>query len=143
MRYAKDVPEAEDLMQDAFVALYRDLYQYRPMGALGAWVRRVTVNTALQHIRKKRMLFSDVEMTDLANMIESRDDIIGTMSAEEIMTMVQQLPDGYRVVFNLYIIEGFNHNEIGEKLGISANTSKSQLSRAKRMMRKMLENALT
>ena len=69
MRYAKDVPEAEDIMQDAFVKLYRDLYQYQPTNALGAWVRRVTVNTALMHVRKKRMLFSDVEQHNFAEKI--------------------------------------------------------------------------
>ena len=142
MRYAKDVPEAEDIMQDAFVTLYRDLYQYRPIGALGGWVRRVTVNTALQHVRKKRMVFSDVEMHTLSNKVEGDDDIMGVLNAKEIMRMVQLLPDGYRVVFNLYVVEGFSHKEIASQLNISVNTSKSQLSRAKSYLRKILETAL-
>ena len=142
MRYAKDVPEAEDIMQDAFVVLFRDLYQYRPMGALGAWVRRVTVNTALQHIRKKRMVFSDMEINTLADRVEGDNDIMGALNAKEIMRMVQLLPDGYRMVFNLYVVEGFSHQEVANQLGISVSTSKSQLSRAKSYLKKILETAL-
>jgi len=142
MRYAKDVPEAEDIMQDAFVVLYRDLYQYRPLSALGAWVRRVSVNVALMHVRKKRMIFSDVEMHTLADKVEGDDDIMGILNAKEIMKMIQLLPDGYRVVFNLYVVEGYSHKEIAEQLKVSVNTSKSQLSRAKRYLKKMLETAL-
>ena len=115
MRYAKDVPEAEDIMQDAFVVLYRDLYQYRPMSALGAWVRRVTVNVALMHVRKKRMVFSDVEMHTLAEKVEGDEDIMGMLNAKEIMRMVQLLPDGYRMVFNLFVIEGYSHQDNGIK----------------------------
>jgi RNA polymerase sigma-70 factor (ECF subfamily) len=143
MRYAKDVPEAQDIMQDSFVNLYRDLYQYEPTGALGGWVRRVTVNTALMHLRKKRMLFSDVEIHTLAEHRQGQDDILSNIGAKEIMKMVQELPDGYRVVFNLYVVEGFTHKEIGEQLKISENTSKSQLSRAKKMLRGVLEKSLT
>jgi RNA polymerase sigma factor (sigma-70 family) len=142
MRYAKDVPEAEDIVQDAFVVLYRDLYQYRPIGSFGGWVRRVTVNVALQHVRKKRMIFSEVEIDVMAEQVQSDETIIGNINAREIMRMVQLLPDGYRMVFNLYVVEGFNHAEIAEQLNITVNTSKSQLSRAKAYLRKMLETAL-
>lgn len=142
MRYAKDVPEAEDIMQDTFVKLYRDLYQYQPTSALGAWVRRVSVNTALMHVRKKRMLFSDVELYNLVEHRQSNDDVFSTIGAKEIMKMVQQLPDGYRIVFNLYVVEGYSHKEIAEQLNVSVNTSKSQLSRAKKMLRSVLEKAL-
>lgn len=142
MRYARDVPEAEDIMQDAFVNLYRDLYQYKPTGALGAWVRRVTVTTALMHIRKKRMVFSEIEIHTLAENRQSDDNILSAIGAREIMKMVQQLPDGYRMVFNLYVVEGFTHKEIAEQLKVSVNTSKSQLSRAKRMLRNVLEKTL-
>lgn len=142
MRYAKDVPEAEDVMQDTFVTLYRDLYQYKPSGPLGGWVRRVTVNVALQHVRKKKMIFSDVEMNTLAEQVEGDDQILGALHAREIMRMIQLLPEGYRIVFNLYVVEGFSHQEIAEQLDISVNTSKSQLSRAKKNLKKILESAL-
>ena len=133
---------AEDIVQDTFVVLYRDLYQYKPTGALGAWVRRVTVNTALMHIRKKRMVFSEIEIHTLAENRQSDDNILSAIGAREIMKMVQQLPDGYRMVFNLYVVEGFTHKEIAEQLKVSVNTSKSQLSRAKRMLRNVLEKTL-
>jgi RNA polymerase sigma-70 factor (ECF subfamily) len=142
MRYAKDVPEAEDMMQDAFIKLYRDLYQYQPSGALGAWVRRVTVNTALMHLRKKKVLYSEIELYDLPEIHHSSSDVFDTIGAAEIMKMVQQLPDGYRIIFNLYVVEGYTHKEIASQLNISVNTSKSQLSRAKKMLRTVLENTL-
>ncbi len=142
MRYANDVPEAEDIMQDTFVNLYRDLYQYKPVSALGAWVRRVTVTTALMHLRKKRMLFADTEIHSLEQILQNDDDVLATIGAKEIMKMVQQLPDGYRVVFNLYVVEGFSHQEIADQLDITVSTTKSQLSRAKKMLRTVLEKAL-
>ena len=143
MRYAKDVPEAEDIMQESFINLYRDLYQFTASGALGGWVRRVTVNTALRHVRKKRMVFSDIEISSLANTIQGDDEIMGSLRAKEIMRMIQLLPDGYRMVFNLYVIEGYNHQEIANQLKISINTSKSQLSRAKRYLKKLLEESVS
>lgn len=143
MRYAKDVPEAEDFMQDAFVALYRDLYQYKPTGALGAWVRRVAVNSALQQLRKKRMVFADVAWGRLAEEANYSSTVVDDLNTQAIMKMVQDLPDGYRVVFNMYVVEGYSHKEIGQQLGITENTSKSQLSRAKKALRKLLEQSLT
>lgn len=143
MRYAKDVPEAEDIMQEAFINLYRDLYQFKASGALGGWVRRVTVNTALRHVRKKRMVFSDVEISTLTNSIVTDDEIMGTLRAKEIMRMIQLLPDGYRMVFNLYVIEGYSHKEIAAQLGIAINTSKSQLSRAKKQLKGLLEQSVS
>ena len=142
MRYAKDVPEAEDMMQDAFVKLYRDLYQYKPTVALGAWVRKVAVNTALMHLRKKKARYSDVDLHDLSEVHQSSYEVFDTLGAKEIMKIVQQLPDGYRIIFNLYVVEGYSHKEIASQLNISVNTSKSQLSRAKKMLRTVLENTL-
>lgn len=139
MRYAKDRMEAEDFLQDGFIKIYKDLYQYKPTGALGAWMRRVMVNTALQHIRKRKMKFVDNELLQIADKYKTEDDILGQLRAKELVKMVQQLPSGYRAVFNLYVIEGYSHKEIAKELGITASTSKSQLSRAKAVLRKMIE----
>lgn len=144
LRYSKDYSEAQDLLQDGFIQIFKDLHQYKPIGPLGGWMRRVVINVALQHIRRKKKLFSDVDITTLSEKYESDDDIEGDLRAEALLKMVQQLPEGYRTVFNLYVVEGYPHKEIAEKLGISENTSKSQLSRAKAALRKMLEkNFLT
>ncbi|MGB1121266.1 MAG: RNA polymerase sigma factor, partial [Saprospiraceae bacterium] len=86
--------------------------------------------------------FSDVEQHNFAEKIQSNDDVLSTIGAKEIMKIVQQLPDGYRIVFNLYVVEGYSHKEIAAQLNISVNTSKSQLSRAKKMLRCVLEKVL-
>ncbi len=145
LRYARNREEAEDILQDGFVKIYSDLYQYRPTGALGAWMRRVMVNTALMHIRKRKKLFVDADMQQIANTYTNDDgnDIFSQFRAKALVLMIQQLPDGYRAVFNLYVIEGYSHQEIAEQLGISVNTSKSQLSRAKGVLRKLLEQEIT
>ena len=88
------------------------------------------------------MLFSDVGQHNFAEKIQSNDDVLSTIGAKEIMKMVQRLPDGYRIVFNLYVVEGYSHKEIAAQLNISVNTSKSQLSRAKKMLRCVLEKVL-
>ncbi len=142
MRYAKSREEAEDMLQEGFVKIYSDLYQYRPTGALGAWMRRVVVNVALQHIRRRKNLFPNVDLEKVAHTYQTDDEVFSKFREKALVNMVQQLPDGYRAVFNLYVVEGYSHQEIGEQLNISASTSKSQLSRAKATLRQMLEKQL-
>ncbi len=142
MRYAKDRAEAEDMMQEGFIKIYGDLYQYRPIGALGAWIRRVVINSCLRYIRKRKKLVFNEYSDESIQRMETNEDVVSDMSAKELVQLVQQLPDGYRTVFNLYVIEGYSHKEIAEQLDISVNTSKSQLSRAKSYLRNLLENIL-
>ncbi len=142
LRYAKNRDEAEDLLQEGFIKIFIDLYQYRPIGALGAWMRRVIINVALQHIRKRKNLFSDVELDKVAHLYTTQDEIFSQFRTKVLVKMIQQLPDGYRIVFNMYVIEGFSHQEIAEKLNITASTSKSQLSRAKATLRQLLEQQI-
>lgn len=139
MRYARDRAEAEDILQDGFVKIFTKLDQYNHKGALEGWVRRIIVNTALEHLRKQRLDFSDDEYAYLSY---SSDDfnIDKQLNADDLMAMVQNLSPGYRVVFNLYAIEGFSHKEIAEKLNISAGTSKSQLARARKILQDKLTN---
>jgi RNA polymerase sigma-70 factor (ECF subfamily) len=142
LRYASDHEEAKDWLQDGFIQIYKDLYQYKPTGPLGGWMRRVMINVALQHIRKKKRLFPIVEINQVAENYETTEDLFSHFRAKALMKMVQQLPDGYRAVFNLYVIEGYSHKEIAQKLGVSEATSKSQLSRAKMTLRKLLEEVV-
>ncbi len=142
MRYAKDRAEAEDMMQEAFIKVYSDLYQYKPIGPFGGWIRRVVINSCLRYIRKRKNLVFNDFSDEAVQAIPSNEDIVSDLEAKDLVRLMQKLPEGYRVVFNLYVIEGYSHKEISEQLGISVNTSKSQLSRAKANLRKALEKIL-
>jgi len=141
LRYAHDEAEAEDILQDAFIRIFGKLDQFNETGPLGAWIRRITVNTALESYRKRKSVKQQlVQVLDLKDLHPTTDDgIIEHMQAEELVKKIQQLPPGYRAVFNLYAVEGYNHPEIGELLGISEGTSKSQYSRARLMLRTMID----
>jgi RNA polymerase sigma-70 factor (ECF subfamily) len=137
-RYAANEQEAEDWLQDGFIRIYQDLYQYKPTGSLKAWMRKVTVNVCLKHIRRQKKLFPTVDLDEIAEKIEMpktpEED-----PQQALVPILQQLPEGYRAVINLYVIEEYSHKEIGEHLGISESSSRSQLTRAKNFMRKLIE----
>ena len=139
LRYASSTQDAEDYLQEGFVKVFKDLEQYRMEGPLGAWIRKVVINTILQQLRKRRIRFTDTELSDLEYNHRTEDDIPGNLDAEMITKYIQALPDGYRTVFNMFAIEGFTHQEIADTLGISTGTSKSQLSKARAMLRNRLE----
>lgn len=139
LRYAANRQEAEDWLQDAFVRAFADLAQYRGGGPLGAWLRKVSLNTVLQNLRKKKAFFTDTDISTFSDSREAEDvHILADIDAQRLIALMQKLPDGYRTVFNLYVIEGYNHEEIASMLGIQSGTSKSQLSKAKAMMRNLL-----
>lgn len=138
LRYFPDRMEAEDVLQEGFIKVFTHLEQYSGSGSLEGWIRRVIVNTALEKLRKKSFLFS---LNDHADAISesSSNSAFSTMEANELLKLVQELPQGYRIVFNLYAIEGYSHAEIAEKLGISEGTSKSQLARARGTLQKQVK----
>ncbi len=141
LRYANNKMDAEDMLQNAVMAIFLSLKTYDPeKAAFTTWAYRVVVNAALQHIRKwrKKDYLTDSE-EQANNYPDDAETIYDKMGARELMDMVQRLPAGYRVVFNLYVIEGFKHHEIAEKLGISVSTSKTQLFKARQMLKKQLE----
>lgn len=142
LRYAGDHAEAEDLLQDGFIKVFNDLHQFSFKGALGGWVRKVILNVALQHVRKKHRMFQVTETDVVVNQISADDNIISDLHAETLTKLIQKLPPGYRAVFNLYAIEGYSHLEIADMLGIEEGTSKSQLSKAKATLRVMIENVM-
>lgn len=143
LRYANSREDAEDILQEGFVKVFRDLHQYTGAGNLEGWVRKVFVNTALQYLQnqKKQMATSGLEGHEPAD--ESEPFMTDEAPAKNMIRILQQLPPGFRTVFNLYVLEGYSHPEIAEILDISIGTSKSQLLRAKAHFRKLLESSLT
>lgn len=142
LRYAKDKAEAEDMLQDGFVRVYRDMGQFRGDGALGGWIRRIMVNTALSHLRKQRDFVKDVpDFNIFESKFHTEEDFASNLDAQTLLTYLQRLPPGYRAVFNFYAIEGFSHEEIAEQMGISIGTSKSQLFKAREFLKKILNKS--
>ena len=138
MRYATDISEAKDILQNAFIKIFTQLSKYdKERGSLKPWMSKIVVNEALQLIRKKKNVrFSQLELVH--NMYAKEPDIFSQMNAEEISVLIRQLPPGYKIVFNMYVIEGFSHREIAEQLGIAESASRSQLSRAKKLLQELI-----
>jgi RNA polymerase sigma-70 factor (ECF subfamily) len=137
-RYVKSTEDAEELMLDGFCKFFRHMasYGYRGDGSLFAWLKRIMINECLMFLRKKNLF---VMVADgLAEELPFEEDALGNLSADEIYELILQLPAGYRTVFNLHAIEGMEHKEIAATLGISEGTSKSQLSKARTLLQKML-----
>lgn len=136
-RYVGDDMAAEDVMIEGFMRVFSKIEQYQGEGSFEGWIRRIMVNEALGYIRKQKRIPED-HMPDDSIQIASEQSADQDIEAEELVAMVARLPDGYRTVFNLYAIEGYAHAEIAEMLGISENTSKSQLSRGRALLQKMV-----
>jgi RNA polymerase sigma factor (sigma-70 family) len=139
-RYTKSLQDAEDIMQEGFVRVFRFLKQYKNEGELGAWIRRIMVNTALNYLKQSKKYQYDL-LFDKAEMhVVSVDDAEIKMNAKELAELIRQLPTGYQTIFNLYAVEGYSHPEIGQMLGISENTSRSQYMRARQLLINWLNN---
>ncbi len=136
-RYVKDSAGAEDVLIQAMHKVLTKLDKYGGNGSFEGWIRKITVNEALMYLRKKKMTFVD----ELPLHEPSKDwGILDQLQTEDIIAILDKMPAGYKTVFNLFVIEGFKHREIAEKLGISINTSKSQLILAKKRLKDLLEN---
>jgi RNA polymerase sigma factor (sigma-70 family) len=136
-RYVRHAMEAEDIMVTAFTKIFERIHQFKGEGSFEGWIRRVMVNEALTHLRRARTMYLETEL-EQADREPDFSKLSDHLEAEDLMNMIQQLPAGYRVVFNMYAIDGYSHKEIAEQLGISENTSKSQLSRARVYLQKIL-----
>lgn len=139
MRYAKNTEQAEDVLQDGFVKVFTKLSNYSGNGSLEGWIRRIIVNTALDEIRRNVKFQNNVNVDDVDYKLELDSHIVEGLAADDLMAIVNAMPDGYRVVFNMFAIEGFSHKEIAVQLNISENTSKSQYSRARAYLKTKLE----
>ena len=138
-RYASSQEDAQDILQDSFVKVFDRIGSFKKEGSLMGWVRRIVVNTALDSLRKQKKDKRNVSLAEAEYLASDKDFIIERLSAQEILQLLKTMPQGYKTVFNLYAIEGYSHKEIAERMDISENTSKSQYSRAKGFMRKLIE----
>jgi RNA polymerase sigma factor (sigma-70 family) len=136
-RYVKDSMEAEDVLVTAFTKILDRIDQYKGEGSFEGWIRRVVVNEALTHLRRNRSMYVETEL-EAADREPDYQKLEDHLEAQDLLNMIQELPSGYRIVFNLYAIDGYSHKEIAEQLNISENTSKSQLSRARVYLQKLL-----
>lgn len=147
LRYAKDRDEAADLLQEGFIKVFDNLPKFKKEGSFEGWIRRIMVNTALSNFRKKHHMYAIINIDDLEVKDESLeddgDDLINQIEINEVLEIIKQLSPGYQMVLNLYAIEGFSHKEIAKQLGISENTSKSQLSRARLILQNKLKENIT
>jgi RNA polymerase sigma-70 factor, ECF subfamily len=140
-RYTNNSEDAKDILQDGFVKVYSNLKKYNFKGSLEGWIRRIMVNTAIDHFRKNKNVYlvGDEDDYILENSkVESADSIYGQFGESVIMEAIQSLSPAYKTVFNLNVIEGYKHSEIAEKLNISEGTSKSNLAKAKQNLKKIL-----
>ncbi len=136
-RYVKNPMEAEDILVTSFMKVFDKINQFKSEGSFEGWIRRIVVNEALTFLRRNRSMYLETELEHADR--EPDYSMLGDhLEAEDLLNMIKELPTGYRIVFNMYAIDGYSHKEIADQLGISENTSKSQLSRARTYLQKML-----
>ncbi|MEX2595476.1 MAG: sigma-70 family RNA polymerase sigma factor [Salibacteraceae bacterium] len=145
MRYADDSEEAKDILQNAFIKVFNGIDNYKGDGSFEGWIKRIVVNTAIDNYRRKKVkpVVTDTDLTDrVGGAMEAEEEdesIYSQIPISEVMDAVQKLSPAYKTIFNLYVLEGHNHNEIAEMLNISVGTSKSNLSKARQNLKKMLQ----
>jgi RNA polymerase sigma factor (sigma-70 family) len=141
LRYCKDADDAQDLLQDGFVKIFKNLDKYRGDGSFEGWIRRIFVNTSIEHFRKS-IKYNTVGDSSEVVIEDPNWNALDNLGEKDIIKIIQELSPGYRQVFNMYVIEGYSHKDIGDILGISEGTSKSQLARAKAILKKTVEEKL-
>lgn len=133
-RYTKSVAIAEDVLQEGFVKVFKNLHQYKGEGELGGWIRRIMVTTAINYLKKNKQYQHDLLFTDEPLHAVTNENPEVKLEAKELAELIRQLPVGYQTIFNLYAIEGYTHSQIGEILGIHEGTSRSQYARARALL---------
>ncbi len=141
LRYTRSRFEAEDIFHEAFVKVFKSIHTWKG-GSFEGWMRRIFVNTAINHFHQNRKYFDHVDSSYAEVKLSSSDNVISDMSNQELLDTINRLPEGYKMIFNLHVVEGYNHNEIAEMLNIAEGSSKSQLSKAKTYLKKLIEDRL-
>ncbi|GAB4382843.1 MAG: RNA polymerase sigma factor [Salibacteraceae bacterium] len=138
MRYMANREEAEDVLQDGFIKVFKHLGSYQGKGSFEGWIRRTMVNTSLDHIRKQKMIEVDADISEAEYLATEKSRALSKLRVEEMMELINRLPVGYRTVFNLYAIEGLSHQEIADELGVTESTSKTQYRKARTYLMRLI-----
>jgi RNA polymerase sigma-70 factor (ECF subfamily) len=141
LRYTRTRMEAEDVFHEAFVKVFKNIHTWQG-GSFEGWMRRIFVNASINHYHQSKKYFDHVDSSYAETMINSSDNVISELSNQELLEMIDRMPDGYKMIFNLYVVEGYNHGEIAEMLDIAEGSSKSQLSKAKNYLKKLIDDKL-
>jgi RNA polymerase sigma factor (sigma-70 family) len=136
-RYSRHKLEAEDICQEGFIKVYKKLHQYEHRGSLEQWIRRIMINTAIKYLKKGSVKNEQIGLEDYPEGVVNAD-AVSLLSEKELIGLISKLPDGYRLVFNMYAIEGMSHKEISEVLGIGESTSRSQLVKARKWLQEKI-----
>lgn len=136
LRYARDTFEAEDMLQESFITIFKAIHKFRFEGSFEGWVKKITVNTCLRKLRQKQVQFMEIFPGKSEEGFQP--EIFSMLSEKEIISAISTLPEGYRIVFNLYVLDGYSHDEIAKLLSIKSVTSRSQLLKARKMLQKIL-----
>ncbi len=133
-RYTKSLADAEDVLQEGFIKVFKNLHQYNGSGELGAWIRKIMVNTAINYLKKGNRYQYDLSFVEKGLHPVSNENPELELNAKELADLIRQLPTGYQTIFNMHAVEGYKHVEIGKILGINEGTSKSQYARARALL---------
>lgn len=139
IRYVNDPDDAQDLLQEGFIKVFEKISSFKGTGSLEGWIKKIMVNTALDNLRRNKNAKLHVDINQEDVFIKTDEEVHDNLSVKELLKLIHQLPDGYRTVFNLYAIEGYSHKEIGDMLGVTESTSKSQYSRARLQLQKAIQ----
>ena len=143
LRYSNSREDAQDVLQEGFIKVFRDLHQYKGLGSFEGWVRKVMLNVALQHLKQQKKMRFEADFGQWENTLHAEEEVFDEEMVKTILKIMHKMPTGFRTVLNLYVLEGYTHQQIAEELGISVGTSKSQLNRAKEHLRKLVDKSLT
>lgn len=138
LRYVSDRETARDILQDGFVKVFTGIESFSGVGSFEGWMRKIFVNCALEHLRKSDVLRESTDLDNTAELVHPDSNVISELSAAELMKLIQELPVGFRAVFNMFAIEGYSHKEISELLNITESTSRSQYTRAKQVLQRKI-----
>ncbi len=138
LRYSENTEDANDVLQEGFIKVYNNIGKFRSEGSFEGWVRRIFIHTAIEHYRKKVKLFNVTEVTE-DTIEDDKFNVLDSLAAKDILNIVNELTTGYKAVFNMHVVEGYSHKEIAKILGITEGTSKSQLARAKAVLKKIIQ----
>ena len=138
LRYMGSTMEAEEVLQESFIKVFEKLKQWKGDGPLGGWIRTIVVNTALTRIKNNKKFRLDKNIDEAVALSDNGEDQLQALQAEDLMKLIAQMPDGYKMVFNLFVVEGYGHKEIAEVMGISESTSKTQFLKGKNWLVKRI-----